>query len=838
MAQNIWTGTGIGTWTTAGDWSLGHVPTSSEDALIDVIGSIVGSGANETVNSIGTGSLSVLVINGGSTFVTADGTGPFGNLGSISVDDGSTFQVDAGSVFGSGIIQLNSVGALTSFSVFNVVTLDGGGKIEMSTTGNNQIVGVSALSQIDNQNDDIGGGGLIDNVFFDNQANGTLETSSPLGSGGTLQITGRGGFQNEGHVIADNGGTIALGLALSTQTIFNFGLIEALGASTATKIEIAGNVTINQGPGARIQLGGPSSSFDEILSNGLPVVLDINGGTLDGAGMIGDANLTVKIEQGTLVNSDTAGGILNFRSPSITNAGTLEATNNGRLNFTINSTLANNGTIVVEQGELDLGGTVTGSGTIEFGGGSLIDVNGTANVINDFVFTGGPARLIVGSPNGVEGNIIGASAGLVLDARAVAFGNLHVTWQQNGGTGKLSLIDNGTGNILVSFNLVGQYDQSDFSASSDGVAGTQINIVNPSPPTGTTGDMIVRNFNTGVFEIYDIGNNAILSAHALGQVGTDWSFVTLGSFFGTDTTDMILHNLNTGGFEVYDISNNNITGAALLGTVGGVWLAQGFGNFSSNPGETDMLLRNDTTGQFEVYDISSNKITFAASMGSVGLDWQPVSDSFGDSSIGNFSSLGESDMILRNQTTGAMEVYDISHNQITNAFSMGTVGTDWIMVGVGNFSSNPGETDLMMRNGHTGAFELYDVANNKITNAFSIGAVGLDWFVTGFGPLNGAGTSDMVLRNFKTGAVEVYDIANNQITNAVQMGSIGSDWNTGGIATDPPSAPTASMGANSTAQLVQAMASFGGGSGAALNTAPLGAETSQQQPLLTTPQHA
>jgi len=42
-------------------------------------------------------------------------------------------------------------------------------------------------------------------------------------------------------------------------------------------------------------------------------------------------------------------------------------------------------------------------------------------------------------------------------------------------------------------------------------------------------------------------------------------------------------------------------------------------------------------------------------------------------------------------------------------------------------------------------------------------------------------------------------------------------------------------GASST-QLVQAMAGFGGSSGAAdgLNTAPLGAETSQQQ-LLTTP---
>jgi hypothetical protein len=41
------------------------------------------------------------------------------------------------------------------------------------------------------------------------------------------------------------------------------------------------------------------------------------------------------------------------------------------------------------------------------------------------------------------------------------------------------------------------------------------------------------------------------------------------------------------------------------------------------------------------------------------------------------------------------------------------------------------------------------------------------------------------------------------------------------------------------AQLVQAMAGFGGGSGAAdsLNTVPLGVDTSQQT-LLTAPQHA
>jgi hypothetical protein len=158
---------------------------------------------------------------------------------------------------------------------------------------------------------------------------------------------------------------------------------------------------------------------------------------------------------------------------------------------------------------------------------------------------------------------------------------------------------------------------------------------------------------------------------------------------------------------------------------------------------------------------------------------------------------------------------------------------DWGIVGTGNFSSNPGETDVMMRNGKTGAFEVYDIANNQITAAFSIGAVGLNWQVAGFGPLNGAGTSDMVLRN-NTGAFEVYDIANNQITTASSMGAVGLNFQVGGFAVDPPTGPITD---SSTSQLVQAMAGFGGGSGAALTAAPLSAETTQQQPLLTTPQH-
>jgi hypothetical protein len=55
-----------------------------------------------------------------------------------------------------------------------------------------------------------------------------------------------------------------------------------------------------------------------------------------------------------------------------------------------------------------------------------------------------------------------------------------------------------------------------------------------SSPRGTTADMILRASNSsptaaGQYEIYDIGNNSLLAAYQVGQVGTSWAFVTIGA---------------------------------------------------------------------------------------------------------------------------------------------------------------------------------------------------------------------------------------------------------------------------------------------------------------------
>jgi hypothetical protein len=347
------------------------------------------------------------------------------------------------------------------------------------------------------------------------------------------------------------------------------------------------------------------------------------------------------------------------------------------------------------------------------------------------------------------------------------------------------------------------------------------------PPAATTADMILRRGSDGVYEIYNIGNNAILAGYTLGQVGTEYQFAGLGNFSGSDTADMLLRSATTGAFEVYDISNNLITSAASLGTVGLEWQVMGFGNFSSR-GETDMMLRNVNTGGLQIYNINNNQVIGSAFMGAVGLDWQ-------FSGVGNFSSRGESDMLLRNSNTGGLEVYDIANNAVTNAAFIGTIGLDWQFSGGGQFQRDRGRdrSPLAQRQYRRARNLQHQQQPTHRRGFYRHGGIGLA--VRGHRPVHAPGASDLVLRNINTGAFEVYDIAGNQLIGAASLGQVGLDWQLGGFAAD---AQTGSMGGSgSTSQLVQAMAAFGGGPADGLNTLPVPSETSQQT-LLTSPAHA
>src|SRR5262249_27924107 len=95
---------------------------------------------------------------------------------------------------------------------------------------------------------------------------------------------------------------------------------------------------------------------------------------------------------------------------------------------------------------------------------------------------------------------------------------------------------------------------------------------------------------------------------------------------GNSTADMIMTDGN-GDYEIYDIGGNTILAAYLLGQAPPPLMFVALGTFQA--GDTsDMLLRDASTGAFKVYDISNNNITSTAALGAVGLNWQVAG--FGD----------------------------------------------------------------------------------------------------------------------------------------------------------------------------------------------------------------
>jgi hypothetical protein len=313
-------------------------------------------------------------------------------------------------------------------------------------------------------------------------------------------------------------------------------------------------------------------------------------------------------------------------------------------------------------------------------------------------------------------------------------------------------------------------------------------------------------------------------------------------------------------FAVYNISGNTITNSSILGDIGQDWQVQGFGYFfRSDFGQADMVTRSDSnnTATYLAYDTESNQFGRFIVAAVVGANFSTA----GFGTYNTFTNVAQ--LMVLSDGAGGLRAYAYSNGTLVNdpsqVFATIGNGKDWEVLGFGHFNSQFGLNMIIRNIDSTSAnFQqvwIYDVVQTATGNYAAqlstavtsgqmpgvIGPIGLDWKVAGTAPVNvgfGPITDDLVMRNTNTGAFQVYNIQNDVLTGSAALTPpaskpIASTSTVGGMAIDlSGSAP------GSTSHLVQAMAGFDDGSGAAggLNAAPLGADTSQQS-FLTTPQH-
>jgi hypothetical protein len=795
MTTNSWIGGsgsqsfGGAAGTTDANWSSGHVPKANEEASISTSSATTLDvfSSSEDVGGITVGSNDELDIDAGTTFTTnTSGDGGTNVINGKLVVNLGELVVGTGNLQGSGLIELASGGPVYSADLVinGTVNADGTGSIEMNSSSlvNGNTI-ESTSGGIFTNNETLSGTGTIGNstsLSFIND--GTVST----GSGGPLEITGstgNGTFTNTTHgvVEAADGGTLDFGVDGQSSTIGNSGTISLDSTGNTTKLEIAGNVTINGSSTGAIVLEGNDPAFDSILSDGKTASLTLVNQTLKGAGVVGDTNLTLDVSSGSVIDADvpllaanSSPLFLNTGSNTIMNAGTLETTNGGTLE--VMSAVDNTGTILSSgTGNVELFGSVTGPGTIDVGAGSFLALEG-GSVSGNVNFTGANAQLFLSSGE-VAGSVTGAvpsdeifMLGLLPSVRSGA----HAVWQQTSSAGgTLSLYKNG--DDLANVNMTGQFNSLDFALAGFGRNAETITVQN----TPTYAD------NPGNNDEWILSDGNWVESAGPGSHPSGYNVALTGDWTGSGTDGILWFNPTTGDADEWQLSNTQWSASADLGshpanaTDGASYQIAGTDDstdFTGN-GIDDVLwtsTNSDGTIATDIWELSPSG-NWAASV-------SPGNHPAGYSvaGTGDWTGSGTDGILWFNSSTGDTDEWQLSGGNWAASVDLGTHptnatdGSSYQIAGIGDFFDN-GRDDVLwtsVNSDGTVATDIWELnSSGQWMASVSPGNHPAGYSVIGVGDFTGTGTSDILWQNASTGDTEEWLINNGNWAGSIDLGT-------------------------------------------------------------------
>ncbi len=441
-----WLG-GIGTWSTPSQWSCGVVPNNGANTYNVFVDR--GAAASSVVSMNLTVRIDNLTVDAGETVEIVNGNQLFMMAGA-----------SGGMVSNAGTIRLNSTGGNTYFQPANgVVTLSGGGVLELSNQTTNWIYQSNGGSLI-NMNHTIRGSGNLGwsgaPTTILNQGTVIANGSAPLicdpgsavftntgmmqaESGGVLQLQGSGGFSNAGGTIeALNGSTVNLAgtqIRGGTLRTSGTGVIQSISTSsldgTVNAVTNAGrlvipssrvllaNGTINNTGTIRLDSTGADTYFRptngvltltgggvvELSNQTTNWIYQSNGGslinmnhTIRGSGNLGWSGApTTILNQGTVIANGSAPLICDPGSAVFTNTGMMQAESGGVLQLQGSGGFSNaGGTIEALNGStVNLAGTQIRGGTLRTSGTGVIQSISTSSLDGTVNAVTNAGRLVI-----------------------------------------------------------------------------------------------------------------------------------------------------------------------------------------------------------------------------------------------------------------------------------------------------------------------------------------------------------------------------------------------------------------------------------------------------------
>jgi hypothetical protein len=567
-----WTGgAGDNQWTTAGNWSTGAVPTSTNNVCIAstftstiTIGSL--ASGNQTIASLDTGApiafaTGPLTITGAATFgdlnikgsgtITLNGTSSTTTLeqSSGTLTNNSTLTVSGlltwsgGTESGTGTTNANGGMALSSEPFLSGVTLN--------NTGTASWTGIAFLME---------NGAVFNNVSgatWNHQSDSLIQFE-----GGTIPV-----FNNAG-TFEKTGGTSTSGGGVSNSITFN---------NTGTVTDNSGILSIsNVGVCSGTCAGSWSVASGTTLELGGGATAAAVSGPISGAGTVvftvGTVNYTgtYNVTGGT----QTTSGTVNFNSPAaLTSVGPINVSN-GTLNFVTGKTITTS-SITQSAGTLEGTDTLTVTGTITWSGGTQSGT-GITNAEGGMTLTEEPflsGRTLNNTKTATWDGIA-----FLMENGAVFNNQAGATWNHEND----SAIQFEGGATPV-FNNAGTFEKTGGTSSSGGGVSASITFNNTGTVTDSSGILFLS--NVGVCSGTCAGPWSVVSGATLELGGGATAAAISGPISGAGTVVFTTGTVNDTG--TYDVTGGtqatagtvNFTSPAKLTSVGALNVSNGTMNF-------------------------------------------------------------------------------------------------------------------------------------------------------------------------------------------------------------------------------------------------------------------
>ena len=598
--------------------------------------------------------------------ITSDGSaatltnaGVIQGTGRLGDGDGNLALVNRGTIAatGNGTLSVYTSG----YTVTNT------GLLEDTGTGGLQIFGTTV--------DNTGGGTILASgagahvdLQFATIIGGSLSTLN----GGVIQTVDRGSVLRGASLGAGSGITVLNNTTLTLRdALSQAATVTLASAGNYTQLAIAGQTVLQAG--SLVQM---TDNFENrITSNGAAATLT-NGGTIQGAGRLGDGdgNLSL-VNQGTIDSTGASAILLDPAATPVINSGLLESTSAGGL-LIVGATVDNT-----------VGGTLAGAagGTIlASGAGAHVDLQS--------------ATIIGGTLANRNGGVIQTvDRGSVLRGASLGAGSTVTVLNNTTLTLRDALATSGT----VLLNSAGNFTQLAASGVVTLQTGSLVqmtdNFENRITSDGHTATLTNAGTIQGAGRLGD-GDGSLTFVNQGRVIATGGNAISLNLPSTTVTNTGLLEDTGAGGLLIY--------GTTVDGTGGGTILAAGAGAHVDLQSATIIGGTLGTSGGGVIQTVDRGSVLRGASLGAGSTvtvlnnttltlrDALATSGTVLLNSAGNFTQLAASGVVTL-QTGSLVQMTDNFENRITSDGHAATLTNAGTIQGAGRLGDGDGNLTLI-----------------------------------------------------------------------------------------------------------------------------------------------